>query len=88
VVQHDQGAYTTLLRAPSSLSVTSNPPGAHVCCDARPRSRPVAYRMSRRLRERVFAAPRRRSVRGRAAGFAARGSSPRRGGLRDGLGWR
>ncbi|HVJ95061.1 MAG TPA: bifunctional serine/threonine-protein kinase/formylglycine-generating enzyme family protein [Labilithrix sp.] len=30
VTQHDQGPYTALLRAPSKLSVTSNPPGAHV----------------------------------------------------------
>jgi serine/threonine-protein kinase len=30
VTQHDQGTYTQLLRAPSSLSITSNPPGAHV----------------------------------------------------------
>jgi serine/threonine-protein kinase len=30
VTQHDQGAYTQLLRAPSSLSITSNPSGAHV----------------------------------------------------------
>jgi formylglycine-generating enzyme required for sulfatase activity len=30
VTQHDQGTYTQLLRAPSSLSITSDPPGAHV----------------------------------------------------------
>ena len=30
VTQHDQGAYTELLRAPSSLSIASHPMGAHV----------------------------------------------------------
>jgi formylglycine-generating enzyme required for sulfatase activity len=30
VAQHDQGGYTALLRAPSSLSIASNPAGAHV----------------------------------------------------------
>ncbi len=30
VTQHDQGAYTALLNAPSSLSLTSNPAGARV----------------------------------------------------------
>ncbi|MDB4939294.1 MAG: protein kinase [Labilithrix sp.] len=30
VTQHDQGAYTQLLRAPSTLSITSSPAGAHV----------------------------------------------------------
>ncbi|MDB4939295.1 MAG: putative serine/threonine-protein kinase pknH, partial [Labilithrix sp.] len=30
VAQHDQGAYAALLSAPSSLSIASHPPGAHV----------------------------------------------------------